>query len=97
MPKKTPSRTITGSSQLLVPRDNQGGSLTDDQVDRWADLIADGKHDFPADVSPVDRNRLADVVRERLRRRLVQLIARAIAARLHRRTSSDATEGSGNA
>jgi hypothetical protein len=53
-------------------------------VARWADLIADGRGDLPDGLADVDRERLLAAVRQRLRERLVHLIARAIAARLHR-------------
>jgi hypothetical protein len=63
--------------------------LTDEQVNRWADLIADGRDAFPDDLSGVDRDRLLVSVRHRLRRRLVQFIARAVAAQLHRAARPD--------
>lgn len=59
--------------------------LTSDQIARWADRIADGRDEFPTALAEPDRSALADVVRLRLRDRLIQLIARAIAARLARR------------
>jgi hypothetical protein len=52
--------------------------------DRLVELIVDGKHPFPVDLFGTDRERLAAAVRGRLRERLVQLIAKAIAADLHR-------------
>jgi hypothetical protein len=58
--------------------------LTDDQVSRWADLIADGRDDLPDGLPAQDRERLAEAVRRRLRDRMLRLIARAIAARLRR-------------
>jgi hypothetical protein len=58
--------------------------LTDDQLDRWADLIADGRGEFPTELDPPHRDRLLVAVRCRLRDRLVRYIARAIAARLRR-------------
>lgn len=59
------------------------GGLSGDQVARWADLIADGRGDLSDDLSSEDRQRLLAAVRQRLRDRLVRLIARAIAWRLH--------------
>ncbi len=59
--------------------------LAHDQIARWADRIADGRDEFPADLVEPDRSALADAVRLRLRDRLVRLVARAIAARLARR------------
>lgn len=68
------------------------GGLSDDQVARWADLIADGRGDLPDDLSPEDRQRLLAAVRQRLRDRLVRLIARAIAWRLRRQGRPDAED-----
>jgi hypothetical protein len=53
--------------------------LADDQVNRWAELIAGGRDRFPPDLPPSDRDRLLTEVRRRRRDRLVQHIARAIA------------------
>jgi hypothetical protein len=58
--------------------------LSDEQVRRWAALIADGRGEFPADLSPPDRDRLLGELRQQLRARLVHLIARAVAQKLHR-------------
>ncbi len=56
-----------------------GSTLSPEQVQRWAELIADGRDAFPADLPPGDRGRLqAEVCRLR-RDRLVRHIARAIA------------------
>jgi hypothetical protein len=57
-------------------------TLTQEQVQRWADLIADGRDSFPANLSPFDRDRLLAEVRRRRRDRLVLHIARAIACDL---------------
>ncbi|QDU21815.1 hypothetical protein [Urbifossiella limnaea] len=57
--------------------------LTAEHVARWADRIADGRDEFPAQVVGADRAALEYAVRLRLRRRLVRLVARAIAGRLH--------------
>jgi hypothetical protein len=45
----------------------------------WAELIADGRDQFPAGLPPPDRDRLLAEVRRRRRERLVRHIARAIA------------------
>jgi hypothetical protein len=58
--------------------------LSDEQVHRWAGLIADRRGEFPADLPPPDRDRLLAGVRQQLRARLVRLIARALAQNLHR-------------
>src|SRR5579871_1507004 len=59
-------------------------ALTPQQVDRLAELIADGCYELPSELEPADRDRLIGEVRARLRNRLVRLIARALAHRLHR-------------
>jgi hypothetical protein len=81
MPRQT--RPPASPAPTLPPASAPG--LTDDQVNRWADLIADGRDAFPEGLPAPDHERFLAAVRERLRGRLVRLIARAIAARLYRR------------
>jgi hypothetical protein len=57
-------------------------NLTADQIARWADRIADGRDEFPTDLAEPDRSALAEAVRLRLRERLFQFVARAIAGRI---------------
>jgi len=57
-------------------------TLTQDQVQRWAELIAVGRDAFPVDLPPPDRDSLLAAVRRRRRDRLVLHIARAIACDL---------------
>src|SRR5580765_3871277 len=57
--------------------------LTDAQISRWADLIADGRDSIPNDLPAAEREQLVNAVRRQLRGRFVQLVARAIATRLH--------------
>jgi hypothetical protein len=64
--------------------DNASPRLSDDQLGRLAELIADGRCQPPEDLPPADRRRLQVEVRLRLRARLVRLIARAIAHHLRR-------------
>jgi hypothetical protein len=59
-------------------------SLTGEQVGRLAEMIADGRYEFPSDLTTADRERLAREVKRRLRERLVRLVARAIARHLRR-------------
>jgi hypothetical protein len=54
-------------------------ALTDDQIDRYAELIADGRYEFPENLRPPDKERLQREVRRWLRERMVRLISRAIA------------------
>lgn len=58
--------------------------LSQDQVERWAALIADGRDEAPQDLVEVDRERLHAEVRRQLRDRMVRLVARAIATQMHR-------------
>jgi hypothetical protein len=54
--------------------------LTARQVASWAELIAEGRGDFPVDLTSPEQDRLLAEVRSRLQGRLVHHIARAIAA-----------------
>jgi hypothetical protein len=56
--------------------------LGPEQLRRWAELIADGRDQFPSDLPPPDRDRLLAEVRRRRRDRLVQHIGHAIALHL---------------
>ena len=60
------------------------GGQSLDQVRLWADLIADGRSEFPADLSALERDRLAAEVRRRLRDRLLRFLGRQIARDLGR-------------
>jgi hypothetical protein len=81
-----PAREPTDATTTPAP---SPAGLSPEQVDRWAALIADGRDVFPDDLPSPDRDRLLAAVRDALRSRLVRLIARAIAARLHRRLRPD--------
>lgn len=54
-------------------------SPTPEQLDRVAQLVASGEVAFSAGLSAAQTDRLAKIVREHRRRRLVQFIARSIA------------------
>jgi hypothetical protein len=56
--------------------------LDHDQLERWAQLIADGRGEFPTGLATHDHDPLLAAVRRRLRDRMVRHTARAIAARL---------------
>jgi hypothetical protein len=76
-----------------APREPEpANGLTPDQIARWADRIADGRDEFPTDLTDPDRSALADAVRVRLRDRLVRLVARAIASRMARPDAPDSEE-----
>jgi hypothetical protein len=53
--------------------------LTPEQMERYADLVAGGKAELPDGLVPAQEHDLVGMVRSRLRRRLVSLIARQIA------------------
>jgi len=63
-------------------QDSASLTLTRDQVTLWADRIASGQDEFPTDLLDPDRSALAHEVREKLRLRLMRLVARAIAKQL---------------
>jgi len=70
----------TGSAQLP--------DLNADQIARWADRIAEGEDEFPAELSQLNRDALAEAVRARLRERLLHLIAGAVAHRMVKKDGS---------
>ena len=53
--------------------------LTEDQVQRLAAMIADGRADWPADLDPADAQRLRRETHCCLRARLMRAVARAVA------------------
>ena len=61
-------------------------SLTAHQVARWADMIAEGRANFPTDLTAPEQDHLLIEVRSRSRHRLVHHLARAIAASMRRDT-----------
>jgi len=76
-----------------APREPEPATdLTSEQIARWADRIADGRDEFPADLAEPDRSALAEAVRARLRDRLVRLVARAIAGRMAAANAPDTQE-----
>jgi hypothetical protein len=66
------------------PTTNSRTALSSERVERLADLIAEGRYDVPVDMHQTDLAKVEDATRRRLRERLLQWIARAIAHRLHR-------------
>jgi hypothetical protein len=77
-PEKRPDDpTARTSDDPAIP-----ARLDHDQLDRWAQLIADGRGEFPTGLAPLHHGHLLAAVRQRLRDRMVRHIARAIAARL---------------
>ncbi len=55
------------------------GGLTDEQIGRLAEMIADGRCEFPRDLQSPDVQRLDRQASSRLRDRLIHFIARAVA------------------
>jgi hypothetical protein len=84
MPRETRTRTGPVPAPPADSPPTPAPAPSDAQLDRWAELIADGRDVWPDDLPPPLRGRLEAEVRHRLRGRLVHLIARAIAARLRR-------------
>ena len=85
MPRKTRPRPRPAPEPSASPT----SSLTENQLNRWADLIADGRDTLPDDLPPFDRERLRVAVGHRVRGRMVRLIAQAIAVRLSRPDNAD--------
>jgi hypothetical protein len=90
MGRKWTLETDPKPSANQAPTTAAASALTEEQVSRWADLIAEGQDAFPDKLPAADSNRLAAAVRKRLRNRLVRFIARAIAAEIHRKAWPDA-------
>lgn len=74
------------SQDSSTPGPDLEGGLTDAQIDRLAEMIADDRCEFPRDLSSLDAQRLSMRVSRRLRDRLIRLIAQAIADHLDRAT-----------
>ena len=84
MTRPKPHRTDPGSADSeriprCVAQPTTNGLLVPDELNRWADLVANTEVAFPEGLTAVDRARLLEDVRRRRRSRLVQFIARAIA------------------
>ena len=56
--------------------------LSPDQLDKWAERIADSRDIFPVELMDTDRAELAGAIRMKLQDRLLRHVSRAIAARL---------------
>jgi hypothetical protein len=74
-PKPTPPES---------PDATHPGPQPPERLARLADLVAGGEVEFPGGLDPDDDVRLAGMVRERLRARLVRFVARQIAHDIHR-------------
>lgn len=70
-------------SQLATDLGRSALPLTDEQMQRWAELIANGDDRFPIGLAAADQDRLVDEVRRRRRERLIRYIARVIALDVH--------------
>lgn len=67
-------------------------SLTTEQFDRYAELVAAGEAEFPNGLPRDQEEDLVKEVRSRLRRRLVRLIARQIALEIAEEDASTRRE-----
>ena len=54
-------------------------TLSNDQIERLAEMIADGRSAMPMELQPADLERVEEATRRRLRDRLVRIIVRALA------------------
>jgi hypothetical protein len=66
--------------------------LSQEQVDRWAILIASGETEFPSELPAGDQETLLRTVRRLLRDRLVAFVARMIALELQRESADGSNE-----
>lgn len=80
------SRGLVKRNPTKLPRDISVAkcTLTSQQLDRWADLVAAGESPFPSGLADQDERQLVELVRRRRRARLVQFIARVIAREIWR-------------
>jgi hypothetical protein len=77
------SGSAGSSAREPVQQDSlDAAGLSDDQVERLANLIAEGKCELPEELSRSDCKRVEDATRRRLRDRLSQLFVRALSHRL---------------
>ena len=81
MPRGLGNRSGHAAAQLAVPA---ATGLTDEQIGRSAELIAEGGMPFPSDLATGQTQALACRVQALRRVRLVQFIARLIALDLRR-------------
>ncbi len=70
------------------PANGEELRLTDEQIERWAHLLADGEVEFPPDLHESQVADLVNKVQLRRRRRLIQWLAREIARYLQRENAS---------
>jgi hypothetical protein len=54
-------------------------TLSIDQIERLAEMIADGRSEMPTELQPADLERVEEATRRHLRDRLFRIIVRALA------------------
>ncbi len=96
--RRTGTTGVPGTDPRLTPGPGppDGPVLTEEQVRRWAVLLAEGRTEFPDGLTPIDRERLLAQVRAQGRARLIRWIARALAWEVHHqagRRQEDDTDG----
>ena len=87
MPRRVPIQTsvTTNPGTAASPSSNLSESeLTEEQLQRWAQLIACGEAEFPSELGLEDLKELLLLIGHFRRERLVSFIARAIAQDIHR-------------
>ena len=67
-----------------APTDSKDRKLSDKQIHDLAELVAEGDCEFPSDLSDTDRSRLVQEGRQLLRVRLINTLAKIIAADIER-------------
>jgi hypothetical protein len=72
---------------------HEPNAYTPEQLARLADWITDGQSAFPIDLNDSDHALLTQLVRKRLRVRLIRHIARAIASWLRRKGNDNDQAG----
>jgi hypothetical protein len=83
MPRPSNPRLRPQSSSEASPA-NSAALLTEDQLARWTELIADGRTSFPNGLTAAQAQQLGHAVRRRRHARLRHWIAHVIALDLQR-------------
>jgi hypothetical protein len=79
-----PGKTVVPAATLAAGSSTPITEFSEQQVEKLADMIAEGRTEFPADLGSEARSRVECAVRRRLEGRLLTLIAKAIAQDLIR-------------
>jgi hypothetical protein len=99
--KLVPNRTSAGSTRDVgvLAQNGRAASnlvLTEDQIERWAQLTAAGQDAFPPGLSASQERTMLEQVRLLRRRRLVRFITRRIAQDIFDSRAGSASEHGGS-